>query len=185
MLALYLSMLDTEDEREKFTLLYDEYKEVCLRKALALCNNQCLAEDAVHNAFIDIIKHKEKYLHLSGRDFRALVGTITKYKMINLLREQNKFINTPIDEMGEELVSDEVLPELQLINKENYTRLAACLEILDEDSMIVLEMKYFLGMSYEEISEELGINKKTVDMRLYRAKKKLSAAMKEDVSKRD
>ena len=74
LLSIYISMLDTEQERQKMTDLYEEHKYALLNYAMTILRNQDMAEDAVHNAFISIIKKKEKYLNLDCRDFRRSVG---------------------------------------------------------------------------------------------------------------
>ena len=62
-LTIYLSMLDTEQERKKMTDIYEEYKYALLHYAMKIMRNQDMAEDAVHNAFISIIQKKQKYLN--------------------------------------------------------------------------------------------------------------------------
>ena len=74
LLTVYLSMLDTEQERKKMTDLYEEHKYTLLHYAMKIIRNQEMAEDAVHNAFISIIKKKEKFFYLDCRDFRRSVG---------------------------------------------------------------------------------------------------------------
>ena len=57
MLTIYLSVLDTEQERKKMTDLYEEHKYVLLRYAIKITGSQSMAEDAVHNTFISIIEN--------------------------------------------------------------------------------------------------------------------------------
>ncbi len=83
MLAFYISMLETEQERDKMTEIYEEHRHALLKYALKITrHNQAMAEDAVHNAFISIIKDKEKYFHLDSRDFRFSSVIIVKNKCI-------------------------------------------------------------------------------------------------------
>ena len=182
MLIMYLSMLDTEQERQTVTRLYHKYRHICLHKALSVHNNQAMAEDAVHNAFMQVIENKEKYLRLPCDRLHSLIVVITKQKMIDLLRKQKVFINIPIDDMENELVSDEILPDLCFINQEIYNALIECIHQLDEKSKTILEMKYLLDMSYEEIAAELGISRKAVAIRIYRAKIKARAVMGKEVN---
>ncbi|HBC96921.1 MAG TPA: RNA polymerase subunit sigma-24, partial [Clostridium sp.] len=59
LLTIYLSMLDTEQERQKMTDLYEEHKYALLNYVMTIIRNQDMAEDAVHNAFISIIEKKK------------------------------------------------------------------------------------------------------------------------------
>ena len=58
-MTIYLSMLDTEQERKKMTDIYEEHKYALLNYAMTIIRNQDMAEEAVHNAFISIIQKKK------------------------------------------------------------------------------------------------------------------------------
>ena len=61
--------------------------------------NQDMAEDAVHNAFISIIKEKEKYFNPDSRDFRFSAVDIVRNKCIDLLRKEKVYADISIDEL--------------------------------------------------------------------------------------
>ena len=173
MLLIYLSALETEEERAKMTDIYDNHKYAMLRYALKITNNKEAAEDAVHDAFLSIIKHKDKYFSLSGKDLRVLLVIITKNKCIDLLKKGNAFVDDPVDEMENVLPSKDIPIEEQLILNEEYEAIKKHVAGLDDKSRLVLEMKYLLDMSYKEIGEQLGITPKHVDTRIQRAKEKV------------
>lgn len=79
-----------------------------------------MAEDAVHNAILAIINHKEKYFSLSGRDLRISIVIITKNKCIDLLRQRKVFADDQIDEMEDILTSNEVPVVERIIMTEEY-----------------------------------------------------------------
>jgi DNA-directed RNA polymerase specialized sigma subunit, sigma24 homolog len=97
MLALYLSILDTDAERDKMTSIYEHNHLFCISIAMKVTGNMAMAEDAVHNAFLEIIKRKEKYFALDGSVLRASLVIIVKNKSIDLLRERKKIADDPID----------------------------------------------------------------------------------------
>ena len=115
-----------------------------LRYALVITKNKEVAEDAVHNAFLSIIKHKEKYFSLPRRDMRILLVVITKNKCIDLLKQGNAFADDPIDEMDNVLPSKDIPIEEQLILNEEYEAIKKHVAGLDDKSRLVLEMKYLL-----------------------------------------
>ena len=173
MLGMLLATLDTEEEKIKLTDIYEKYKPVILRYALSVTKNKEMAEDAVQNAFLTIIKQKEKYFSLSCRDLRILIVIITKSRCIDLLRQRNMLADVQIDEMADILPSDDTPVEERLLLHEEYEAIRKHLSALDETSRLVLEMKYLLNMSYKEIGEQLGVTPKHVDTRLMRAKEKV------------
>lgn len=181
MLFIYMSMMDTEEERRKIADIYEQHKYACLKIALKITNNQSMAEDAVHNAFLSIIKKKEKYLGLSCRDFRSLIVIIVKNKCLDLLKAGKKFSSTPVDEMEEELSSNDIPVDIQVIEQIDFDKLRKYMEKLDDISKQVLDMKYMLGMSYKEIGEELGMTPKHVDTRIMRAKAKVRKMLESEM----
>lgn len=56
MLSLYLSMIDTQEEREKFERLFHQYERCLKYTAQNILFDEHLAEDAVQETFIRIIK---------------------------------------------------------------------------------------------------------------------------------
>ena len=58
-MIIYLSMIDTPEDRSKFERLYIEYRDVMYHVAYKILNNEQDAEDAVHQAFVKIA---EKFL---------------------------------------------------------------------------------------------------------------------------
>lgn len=174
MLAIYISMLETEQERHKMTEIYEEHKHALLLCALKVTGyNQAMAEDAVHNAFISIIKEKDKYFSLDSRDFRFSAVIIVRNKCIDLLRKEKMYANIPIDELEIFLESNDKPVDEQAVISSEYAAIRKHMANIDEISRQVLIMKYVLGMSYKEIGEKLNMTPKHVDTRIQRAKEKV------------
>lgn len=181
MLTIYLSMLETEQERKKMTDLYNDHNYTLLHYAMKILGNQAMAEDAVHNTFLSIIQKKEKYLNLDYEDFRRLAIIIVRNKCIDILRKQKPFANKSIEELEIFLESDELPVDEQVIFESEYELIRKYINSIDEISKQVLLMKYILNMSYKEIGEELGMTPKHVDTRIMRAKGKVRKLMEKDI----
>lgn len=50
-------MMDTQEEKSKFEELYYQYRKLMHWRAKQILTDDMLAEDAVHEAFIKIIRH--------------------------------------------------------------------------------------------------------------------------------
>ena len=68
----------------------------------------------------------------------------------------------------------------QLLVKENYNRLISCVLELDDSYRVVFEYKYLYQMSDEEIADILGISAKNVNVRYFRARKKLQEMIRKE-----
>ena len=57
---IYLMMIDAEEDKQKFAILYETYRHLMMKVALNVLKDTFLAEDAVHEAFIKIAKNMGK-----------------------------------------------------------------------------------------------------------------------------
>lgn len=81
MLQIYLSMIDTEDEQIKFELLYKKYRKLMHWIAKGILNDDSLAEDAVHEAFLRILKNFHKVGEISCP--KTVIFTVIILRVIN------------------------------------------------------------------------------------------------------
>jgi len=178
---MYVSMLDTDDERSKLEELYNSHKLTLLLYAKKILNDPSAAEDAVHSTFLAIIERKEKYLALEKRNLRALSVSIVRSKCIDILRKQRPYSDMPLDELelyiesAEKSVGEQV--EISSEFDEIYKHLAA----VDELAWQVLVMRYYHGMSYDEISEATGMTAKQIGNKIMRAKVKVRKLLDREV----
>jgi RNA polymerase sigma-70 factor (ECF subfamily) len=180
MIAIYLSMLDTEEDKQTFTEIYEQLKLPCYHVALKITNNTAMAEDAVHNAFLAVIRHKEKIFQMTCGKRKSQIVIITKNKAIDILRNEKLHNHSLIDEADEaELAFDFDISRI-LETQELYEHLKNCIASLSERYKSVIELKYIHDMGNQEIAELLGITPKTVSMRISRAKAMLLEIMKKD-----
>jgi len=185
MLMLYMSMLDDERERRVLAEFYEEFHLDCINVAMKMTGNIAMAEDALHEAFISVIKHKEKYLSLSRRDFRRLIVIIVENKIINMFKKDKFIVSTPIDDIEYELESDDIPPDVQVITQEGIEQLNKHLSQIDEASRNILMMKYVQGLSYKEIGNILGITTKHVETKIMRAKAKVRRLYEKEASENE
>jgi RNA polymerase sigma-70 factor (ECF subfamily) len=164
-------MLSDNEERAKMADLYETHRYTCLHVAFAILKRQELAEDAVHEAFLSVIKNKDKMLGLACSDFRREIVTIVRNKCIDVIRKDKRMSDKSIDDL--ELESDEDPLDVTIISREEFQNLSEFLLRIDDISRTVLIMKYVQGLSYKEIGNILNMTPKHVETRIYRAKAKV------------
>ena len=59
-MLIYLQMIETPEDRSKFETLYEEYRDVMYAVAKKILRNNMDAEDALHQAFVNIAENMEK-----------------------------------------------------------------------------------------------------------------------------
>lgn len=183
MLYLYCAMLETDTERNIMTKIYEQHKHFLLAYALKIVQDRATAEDAVHNTFIAIIEHKEKYFSLDCMDFRRSAVIIVRNKCFDLLRKQKPFVDKPIEDLEIYLEPEGISVEQKVENMYEYELIRKHLNSIDEISRQVLLLKYIEGLSYNEIGEKLGMTPKHVDTRIMRAKEKVRKLVEKEAEK--
>lgn len=167
---IYLSMIDSPNEKSKFEQLYLQYRHLMLHVATEILHNHHDAEDAVHQAFIAIIKNMDKISDVGSPKTRSYIVIITERKAIDLLRYNQRHSTI---ELNEDIVGIQFS-----VPKENV--LAYAMTKLPAHYRQVLLLRYDNGFSSKEIANMLDITESGVRKLLTRAKKALHAQLQKE-----
>ena len=75
-----------------------------------------------------------------------------------------------LDDIAETFVSPQQSdPEINLSQKEQFERIAECLEQISERQQLIIQYKYVEELSFDEIGKKLGINANAVYQLHYQA----------------
>lgn len=169
---MILFVFDTREECDKFTILYEKYRKIVLYTISLFVKDKFTAEDLLQEIYMRIGKNLQKIDLSDEKRSRNYIITIARNHCRSYLARQNKTEEEPIEDIDEaDSLQDDVLDNL--IHQECFNHLVTAIEKLEEHYKSVLELKYIMGLSDGEIADFLQIQKKTVQMRLYRAKNKL------------
>lgn len=163
MLVYYLQMLDTPEEKVRFEQIYLKYRGLMYRVADSILRNRQDAEDAVHNAFLRIIKHFKKFQTTPVEDLAPQVVVIARNEAISLLRKRKG--DAPLEDWDGLAASSESVSDYHAL-VDSFTR-------LPQTYRAVMEMKLLLGCSDGEIAAKLGLSKTAVSTRISRGRQLL------------
>ena len=180
MLSFYLSILETDEEREIFSEFYLAHKGRCLKVALLITRNHAWAEEAVQEAFLKMIRHKEKYFSNSGKRTGTQIVIMVKSAAIDILRREKRLDHYLLDDIEPIIANNEQDVFRAVASKEAMERLQYHVSQLDEVSQSLFEMKYLLGKADGEIAEMVGLKKNTVAVRIHRLTKTLLDTMRRE-----
>ena len=170
MLIYYLQMLDTPEEKIRFEKIYLKYRSLMYHVADSILHNRQDAEDAVHNAFLRIIKHFKKFQNTPVQDLTPLVAVIARNEAISLQRKRRSEVPLKawdgIAETSEAVTDYRTLIEI-------FTR-------LPQTYRAVMEMKLLLGYSDGEIAIKLGLSKTAVSTRIGRGRQLLRSIVEQE-----
>ena len=163
MLVYYLQMMDTPEEKIRFEQIYLKYRGLMYRVADSILHNRQDAEDAVHNAFLGIIKQFKKLQNTPVEDLAPQIVVIARNEAISLLRKRKGEV--PLEDWDGIAESSETITDYHTL-VESFAR-------LPQTYRAVLEMKLLLGCSDGEIAAKLGLTKTAVSTRVSRGRRLL------------
>ena len=175
---IILLTFDTKEECDKFIFLYNRYLKMVYYTIKHFVNDETTIEDLSQDVFIKLADHLDKIDLNNIQRTRNYIITITRNLCKNYLRHNKKIEEIPLDNIINENMNTESLLDL-MIKKDFQKQLVKEIENLNEIYQIVLELKYFAHFSNDEIAQFLNLEKKTVEMRIYRANILLKEKLKE------
>lgn len=168
-MIIYLSMIDSAEDRCKFEVIYERYKNLMYYVANSILHSQGDAEDIVHDTFLKIIEIIEEIDDPESPQTKALIVTITEHKAIDLYRKHNRKTVVAFDEA---YIGFPEYSQIQQIIESDH--LAKAIAMLPSKYRDVLLLRYYQGYSMEEVAAILSISKENVKKRIQRARSKLS-----------
>ena len=150
-------MMDNPSHREYLTNLYEEYKDKMFFYAYNILKDSNLAEDAVNNAFIGLIRNVEKIMSLKRYDI------LRKNQ-----KQDSEFLTNHIDDgMFQNAASDNP------VYTADFEYIHDAMRRLPEQYQRIILLRFFCDYDYKTIAKELNISQNYVGVLLTRAKNAL------------
>lgn len=168
-MLIYLQMIESQEDKRKFEIIYESYRDELFAIANDILHNEHDAEDAVHHGFIKLAENMSKIGEPKCPKTRGYIVTIVENRAIDIYRAKQLH---PMVPYSEETVGIEV----------EYTGsngLAECIAKLPSRQRSVIVLKYHHGYDLKVIAQMLGITYANALKIEYRAKEKLKALCEE------
>lgn len=168
---IFLSILETDAERQLFMELYNQYGNAMLRVAQRyFIGEPAMAEDAVQNAWLRVVEKFSRLQEIPCKKRGAYLVVVAKNEAISLLRKRHQEIPFDDDVMGEKYAFE---------NDSTKDIIETILE-MPETYRAVLEMRFIEDRSTKEIATALGLKETTVDVRIHRGRALLIKKLREE-----
>lgn len=163
-----------------FTLFYKDLYGYGLK----LSARSELTRDGIHELFVELWNRRK---HLGDvKSVKAYLLASLRRKLLKRLKKKRKYATDLENKAAGYSDKIQFSPEEVIIEREtqkgNLQALHRALERLPDRQKEVLYLKYFNGMSYDEIEEILGINYQSIRNHVYRAVKRLRDILDENIS---
>ncbi|MEW9079263.1 RNA polymerase sigma factor [Terrisporobacter glycolicus] len=171
-MIISLQHIDNQPQKDIFTEIYIEYKQLMYHEANLILKDKELSKDAVHEAFIKILHNLYRIENVHCPKTKAFVIIIIRRVSINIYNKRKRENIMYISDLENEInFLPSLLNQLDCVN--NDILLIKQLQPKDQE---IITLKYIYGFSISEISQMLEINKEALYKRFQRCKKKLRKA---------
>lgn len=170
MLSFFLAALESDADRKMFAAIYDQHHSQMERVAIKILKNQSDAEDAVQNAFMQVIRHFEKIYQIPCENLPFWLISIVKNEAYMILRKKKRVVSLEDWSVFSKRAADVL----------DYVALVQLFSELPDTYRQVLEMKILLGYTDTEISAHLGITKTAVSTRASRGRQLLKEILERE-----
>lgn len=169
-MLIYLSMIETPEDKDKFEQIYYKYRDLMYYVANQKLNNHHDSEDAVHQAFVSIIKHISKIKDIDSPKTRSFIVLITERKAIDIMRTSHR---DKVVELNEAITGIDIpLP--------GDHGIADAISRLPVDYREILMLKFDNGFSNKELAQMIGISESGIRKLIGRARKALKTELNKE-----
>ncbi|MCD4679993.1 MAG: sigma-70 family RNA polymerase sigma factor [Bacteroidales bacterium] len=169
--------------------LLNNYRDSLYFMLLKMTNNPVDADDLTIEAFGKAFKNIHQYT--PDYAFSTWLFKIASNNCIDFIRKKKKntfsidkpFDNNEGDDLSNNLPSQTLDPEEELIKDQKIKLMRQVVEKLKPHYRTLIELRYFKEYSYEEIAQELELPLGTVKAQLFRSREFLYNIMKNSKEK--
>ena len=181
MVAMVYSMEDQPSDREFMDQMYMEFERLMFFTARQYTSKAEIAEDIVQESLVRLYEKVRTMKPMKHVVLAAYIRATVRNTAINVLRKMNRerdyaadaetdafaqadqewVLNTMMDLYGYRVLLSKIWPRLP------------------EDDRVLLEGKYILGYSDQELAEEIGCQANSIRVKLTRARRRALAIIQE------
>jgi RNA polymerase sigma-70 factor (ECF subfamily) len=159
----------TQAEEATVAALVNQYAGSLYRVAYSVMRNPADAEDAVQEAFLRVLRHRDTLDEV--RDHRVwLIRIVWNVVLDRKRRAKTRPETDDVSELARVLPSNGLSAEQIASAAQHHAKVLGCVDKLPLKEREVLMLSAFEELSSVEISEVLGITESSVRSRLFRAR---------------
>ena len=170
MLAIYLAMLETEQDQRRFTRLFEAHEKKIYGVVLQILGDPTQAEDAAQQTWLRLVQNWDRVSALPWEETEGYAVTVAKNCAMDILRTERRTTAFPEN-------WDPPAPE---DHQDEYDYLVSLIRALPESYRRILELKCVEEESNQEIARRMGLKESAVSMRVLRGRKMLREQLEKE-----
>lgn len=167
---MFSRLFNKDPDRERFTRLYKANHQQMYRLAAQILGPGPRAEDAVHDAFVKLIRHFNRLSGTPEERLSSWLAVVVKNAALDILRREQRETELDAGDWEPAIPADEG----------GFHALVALIRGLPEDYRRVLELRFVAEWSLAEIAQELDLTEGAVKTRIFRGRKLLIEQLRKE-----
>ena len=168
MLWMYTTLLETAEQKDKLTYIYENYAGMMYHVAFGVVGEHYLAEDAVHETFLRLLCLIDDVEIGDPQKLKHYLTVLTHSISVDTVRKPNKVKPISDDELINLSVTENE-PEDVALNELVLEKLVNFVKMMEEKYRTPLNLRW-MGYSIQEIAEMMEITPQNAKVRLHRAR---------------
>jgi RNA polymerase sigma-70 factor (ECF subfamily) len=174
--------LTEADASEAIAALVAQYSTTLYRVAYSITRNAAEAEDAVQEAFLRVLRHREKLGEI--RDHRVWLVRITWNVVLDRKRRAKARPETEdIADLVRTLPAPAITAEKSAIASQEHARILALIDTLPRKEREALLLSAVEELTTAQAAAVLGTTESSVRSRIFRARHQLAALLDQDATR--
>lgn len=171
MISIYLAMISGEDEKRSFEETYVNYKNLMYKAAYSILRDSNLAEDAVHQTFLNVIEMPNFLSDISPDKTKNYMICAVKNVSKNMYMKRKKEFNNYEDDIALGNIPNGYNLEDVVDSEIDVRYVIEKIDGLSESLKSVMFLKFLHGLEDKETAKLLNISAAAVRKRVQRARK--------------
>ena len=180
MLPIVTCAIESPEDHDVITDFFIKNMLLLYTEARKYLSVQEDVEDVVYEAIARIIDKMDVFRDLLPIQQQQYGKVIVRNLSFSLLKKRARFTTVPFEDVDNYLLIDEdQLPDNLVLQQMKLEQMRSIWALMPVEERLLLEQKYILKWSDEDLAARFGIKTQSVRMRLTRAKRRIIQLMKE------
>lgn len=177
------SIASHQSDTEFIDTLYRNYEKMLFCKAKEILRSREWAEDVAHDTIEKLIKIAPKLQKLDGprrTNYVKVTVTNTALNQLSAKTTRQHMDEVSYEDLAYQVADDSAMLEDLLLKKERHEILSAALSSISQRDRFLLEGKYLLDLSDQELANELQVKPSSIRMLLTRARNNIKEQLRKE-----
>lgn len=170
MIFLYITTLESPEDRFIITKIYSDYHKIMGYTAEKMLHDHQLAEDAVQQTFVKLINNVSTVRNLPKEKIKPYIFIALRNSILDIVDKNKKYC---FEDAVAENIYNEYSIENDVVAQIQVKDIIKELKNLPANDIMILQLTYLFQFKDSQIAKQLSINISAVKKRQERAKARL------------